>query len=318
MTTLPHLTKASSTWVTLAFIYVYFAWGATYIALHFALQSLPPFFLSGSRFLLAGAILLALAAWLHRRSFHWGTLGEWRDAAVVGTVLLVGGNGSVSWAQQYVNTSTAALIFGSIPLFIILFDWLRPRGTAPSIRTGIGLVMGFVGLCVLIKPSATAPDTRMEIWGKLALIFAACSWAGGAIYSRFVHSQGSPVLPMARQMICGGSVLLLISFFHDDWARLSVGRMTAVSWLGFGYLVIFGSLFGFTAYAWLMRVSTPERVSTVSYINVVVAVFLGWTVGGETITSRILVGAGIIVGSVVIVLKKASVRTAVEATPTEA
>ncbi len=192
---------------------------------------------------------------------------------------------------------------------------------APSLRTGLGLALGFVGLCILVvhpAPSAATPDTRLEIWGKLALIFAACSWAAGAIYSRHVHAQGSPLLPMARQMFSGGVALLVVSVFHDHWERVSLARVSAVSWVGFAYLVVFGSLLGFTAYAWLMRVSTPERVSTVSYVNLVVAVFLGWTLGGETITPRILLGAAIVVGSVVTVLKKRSVRDTVDATPTEA
>ena len=307
-----------STGITLAFLYVYIAWGATYMALHFALESLPPFLIAGSRFFLAGTVLLGLAAIFHRKDFHLGSLREWKDALVIGTLLLVFGNGGVAWAQQYVTTSVAALIFGSMPLCIIFFDWIRPGGVVPSLRTGIGLAVGFVGLCILIKPSAASPDTRMEMWGKLALVVAACSWSGGAIYSRFLHAKGSPLLPMARQMISGGFVLLTISYFHDDWGRLSLAKITLLSWSGFAYLTIFGSLLGFTAYVWLMRVSTPERVSTVSYVNLVVAVLLGWTVGGEAMTAHLLIGAGIIVGSVVLVLTKKSTREVVETAPTEA
>jgi drug/metabolite transporter (DMT)-like permease len=321
MTTTPRSIKIPthlSTWVTLAFLYVYIAWGGTYMAVHFALESLPPFLLAGSRFFLAGGVLMALLWIFHSRNFHWGDRREWWDAFVVGTMLLVGGNGCVAWAQQYVNTSNAALIFGSMPLCIILFDWIRPKGTAPSIRTGIGLVLGFVGVCVLMAPSASNPDTRMEIWGKLALVFAACSWSVGAIYSRHVHAKGSLLLPMARQMIMGGLVLLAISFVHQDWNHFAVEKVTLTSWMGFSYLVVFGSLFGFTAYVWLMRISTPAHVSTVSYVNLVVAVLLGWTVGGEPMTLRTFVGAGIIVGSVVLVLKKKANRALVNATPTEA
>jgi drug/metabolite transporter (DMT)-like permease len=307
-----------STRITLAFIYVYIAWGATYMALHYALESLPPFLIVGGRFITAGVILLALLRFFQHGHFHWGSLREWRDALVVGTLLLVGGNGGVAWAQQYVTTSVAALIFGSMPLCIILFDWIRPQGTAPSVRTGIGLACGFVGLCILIKPSASSPDSPMELWGKLVLIFAACSWSAGAIYSRHVHAKGSPLLPMARQMISGGGVLLIISFFHDHWDRLSLAKVSLSSWLGFLYLVVFGSLFGFTAYVWLMRVSTPERVSTVSYVNLVVAVLLGLTLGGEPVTPRVVIGAGIIVGSVILVLKKRANRRLVTPAPTEA
>jgi drug/metabolite transporter (DMT)-like permease len=321
MTTMPPQTKLPhrlTALVTLAFIYVYIAWGGTYMALHFALESLPPFVISGSRFVLAGAVLLALLGIFQRRDFHAGTLREWRDALVVGTMLLVGGNGCVAWAQQYVSTSTAALIFGSMPLCIIFFDWIRPGGNVPSVRTGIGLALGFIGLCVLIKPSASSPDTTMEIWGKLALVFAACSWSAGAIYSRHVHAQGSPLLPMARQMIMGGLVLTAISVGHGDWSRVDLAKITLASWMGFSYLVVFGSLVGFTAYVWLMRVSTPAHVSTISYVNLVVAVVLGWTVGGEPMTTRLMIGAGIIVGSVVLVLTKKANAELVDTAPTEA
>jgi drug/metabolite transporter (DMT)-like permease len=313
-----HLPTHLSLWVTLAFIYVYFAWGATYLALHFALQSIPPFVLSGTRFFIAGTTLMALLGIFHSRGFHPGTLREWRDALMVGTMLLVGGNGSLAWAQQFVNTSTSALIFGSMPLCIILFDWIRPKGTAPSLRTGIGLALGFVGLCVLIRPSATNPDTHMETWGKLALVFAACSWSAGAIYSRHVHATGSPLLPMARQMIMGGLVLMLIAGARHDFGRTDLAAITLASWLGFAYLVVFGSLFGFTAYVWLMRVSTPARVSTISYVNLVVAVLLGWTVAGEPMTARLVLGAGIIVSSVVLVLTKKPVTAPVDTPPGEA
>jgi drug/metabolite transporter (DMT)-like permease len=310
-------TRRLATWVTLAFAYIYLAWGVTYMAIHLALQSVPPFLLAGTRFFLAGWILLALVALFHRREFHWGTAGEWRDASVVGTILLLGGNGSVAWAQQYVNTSTAALVFGTIPLFIILCDWLRPGGVRPSLRTGLGLVMGFGGLCILIKPAPELHPSGMEIWGKGVLLLGAVAWAVGAIYSRSRHAQGSPLLPMARQMISGGAALLMASVLNGDWHHFSPARVTFASACGYVYLMIFGSLVGFTAYAWLMRVSTPERVSTIPYVNTVVAVSLGWAVG-EPMSLHIIIGAVIIVASVVIVLRKKSVRDTVDATPTEA
>jgi drug/metabolite transporter (DMT)-like permease len=294
------MTRRLTTWVTLAFLYVYAAWSMTYMALHFALESLPPFVISACRFFLAGWILFAFVAVFQRRDFHWGSLREWR----------------VAWAQQYVNTSTAALLFGTIPLFIILFEWVRPGGVRPTLRTGMGLAMGFVGLCVLIKPAPEMAHNGMETWGKIALIFAAVSWAAGAIYSRYHHAKGSTLLPFARQMICGGSVLLVLTLVRGDFARIAL-PVTLHSVLGFVYLLTFGSLLGYTAYAWLLRVSTPERVSTVSYINTVLAVLLGWAVG-EPMSLRIVIGSVVVVASVVIVLKKKSVRDTVDATPTEA
>jgi len=314
----PSIPSHLSTWVLIAFIYVYIAWGATYMALHYALESFPPFLVAGCRHFSAGVMLLGLLGVFQRQHFHLGTLREWRDALVVGSLLLLGGNGLVAWAQQYVTTSIAALIFGSMPLCIILFDWLRPGGTRPSLRTGIGLALGFIGLCILIKPSAATPDTRMEIWGKLVLVIAAFSWSAGAVYSRHVHAKGSPLLPMARQMISGGGALLFVGTCRGEWARVSLLNATLNAWLGFIYLVVFGSLIGFTAYVWLMRTSTPERVSTVSYVNIVVAVLIGWTIGNEPMTTRILTGAGIIIGSVVLVLKRKDARRAVAPVPPEA
>jgi drug/metabolite transporter (DMT)-like permease len=323
MTALPSTTstttKRLATGVTLAFLFVYVAWGMTYMGLHFALESFPPFVIGAGRFLIAGWILLGLVAVFQRREFHWGSAGEWRDAAVVGTVLFLGGNGAVAWAQQFVNTSTAALIFGTIPLFILVFDWLRPGGVRPTLRTALGLVMGFAGLCVLIQPAPRpAPvDTGMEVWGKLALLFGAMAWAAGAIYSRSHHAQGSALLPMARQMICGGVALAVVAWAHGDWARFHPLHLTRDALLGFAYLLGPGSLLGFTAYAWLLRVSTPARVSTITYVNTVVAVALGW-LAGEPLTARIVAGAVVIVASVVIVLKKGPVRETVDQTPAEA
>ena len=302
-------------WIVLAFVYVYFAWGATYMGVHYAIRTMPPFLLAGCRFVLAGSVLFALLRIFSPADFHLGTRREWNDALAVGTLLLVGGNGALSWAQLYVNTSNAALIFGSMPLAIILLDWVRPGGVAPSLRTGLGLALGFIGLCVLIGPSAGAPDSRMVVWGKLGLVFAALSWSAGAIYSRHVHAQGSPLLPMARQMIGGGLGLLAVSWLHGEWTGFSFTHVTFESWLGFGYLVVFGSLFGFTAYVWLLRVSTPARVATISYVNLVVAVALGVTFGGEPMTLRLAIGAGIIISSVVLVLSKPATRDTVEAAP---
>ncbi len=308
MTTSPSsnrlLKGPSALWVTIAFAYVYVAWGATYLALHYALESMPPFILSGTRFFFSGTVLLALLRVVRSRDFHFGDVREWRDAAVVGTLLLVGGNGVVAWAQQYVPSGVTALLFGSMPLWIIVFDWIRPGGVAPSRRTCLGLGLGMVGVAVLVNPGALGVKSSLVLWGEIALLLAACSWAAGGIYSRHVHARGSAILPMARQMIAGGSVLLLLSTVRGDWNHFSFARMSMDSWLGWGYLVVFGSLLGFTIYVWLMRVSTPARVATISYMNLLVAFGLGWWVLREPMTLRLVIGAVITVASVVLVLKK--------------
>jgi drug/metabolite transporter (DMT)-like permease len=210
--------SAHRTLIALAFLYIYIAWGATYLAAHWALESLPPFAVAALRWLVAGPSLLLVARVTDPRHFSFGRLREWRDASIVSLLLIVGGNGALIWAQQYVASSVSALIFGTLPLTMILFEWLRPGGTAPTRRVVAGLALGFVGLCILVKPSPTAPDTRMELWGKAALLFAVCSWSAGALTSRQMQARGSGLLPMSRQMICGGIFFLAASLLHGDWA----------------------------------------------------------------------------------------------------
>jgi drug/metabolite transporter (DMT)-like permease len=291
--------------LAVAFAYIYLAWGATYLAIHFALESLPPLLLAGSRFFIAGTILLTLLRLKRPGDFYWGNAREWRDAALVGFLLLVGGNGVVAWAQLVVPSSLTALLFGSMPFWIILFDWLRPGGTAPTGRTWAGLVLGAAGVCVLVHPASGGPGgSPYLLAGEIALLLAACSWAAGAVYSRHVQARGSLLLPMARQMIAGGTILLTASLIHHDWTGFRPGRVLLSAWLGFGYLVLFGSVLGFTIYVWLMRVSTPARVATISYANLLVAVVLGCGVLGEPFTARLFWGALITISAVVLVLQK--------------
>jgi drug/metabolite transporter (DMT)-like permease len=292
-------------WLLLAFAYIYVAWGATYLAIHLTLDGIPPLVMTACRFLLAGPILFALLR-LHRaRDFHWGNAREWKDAAIIGTLLLVGGNGVIAWAQQFVPSGLTALIFGSIPFWIILFDWIGPAHAVPSRRTWVGLVLGLVGVVVLVGPDTGRKQASPFLFaGELVLLLSACSWAAGAIYSRHVEARGSPLLPMARQMIMGGTINLGGSLVLGEWAHFSLARVTLQAWLGFAYLVVFGSLVGFTVYVWLMRVSTPTRVATISYANLAVAVLLGWAVLGEPFTARLLWGSVILISAIVLVLRK--------------
>jgi drug/metabolite transporter (DMT)-like permease len=289
--------------INLAFAYVYVAWGGTYLAAHFALTGFPPFLLSGSRFLLAGGLLMSLLKIVHPKEFAWGTWSEWRDGAIVGTLLLVTGIAAVNWAQQYVPSSIAALIFGALPIWIILIDWLRPRGTAPSARACWGLALGFLGVCLLMAPGAAAAAGG-SVLGKLVLVAAGLSWAIGAIYSRHTIVRGSPFLPMSRQMICAGILLFLLSLAQGDLHRFHPGAVTAVAWTAFAYLVLCGSVTGFTAYIWLMRVSTTARTTTIPYVNLAIAVLLGCTFDHEPFGWNMVFGGATIVGAVVLVTRK--------------
>jgi drug/metabolite transporter (DMT)-like permease len=287
---------------------MYLAWGGTYLGVKFAIVDLPVFLMSGSRFFLAGVLLLAGVALFDRAGFRRGTLREWRDAAAVGLLLLVFGIGTGNWTQQYVSSSFAAMVFSGVPLWIIAIDWLRPGGRAPTRTVAAGLLLGFAGIGLILAPGASAQPVHAGI--SLLLMLASVAWAGGAIASRHVQARGSALLATARQMIVAGAALLLAGVLHGDVARVDLATVRTSAWLGFGYLVFIGSLGGYPVYLWLMRTCPPAKAATIPYVNLLVAVFLGWTLGHETITPRLLVGTVIVLASVALVLR-AEEKTAV-------
>ncbi len=270
--------------LALAFATVYLAWGGTYLGIRVAIETMPALSMAGSRFFLAGVILLAFLRWFHSPGFHWGTRREWRDATIVGLLLILLGNGCLTWAEQYVPSGVASLFFAVTPLWMVLFDWLHPGGTRPSLNTACGLLLGFAGIWILRDPAGSVANAHELNLGYLVLLVTGCCWGAGAIYSRHVHAQGSPLLPVARQMLIGGAALTLAGVVRGELHSFSFTNITWVSWLGYLYLLIFGSLLGFTAYVWLMKVSTPALVGTTAYINPIIAVFLGWALGHESLT----------------------------------
>jgi drug/metabolite transporter (DMT)-like permease len=291
--------------IPLAFAFIYFAWGATYLGVKLAIVDIPVFLMSGARFFLAGALLLAAIALFDRAGFRRGNLREWKDAALVGFLLLSFGIGAGNWTQQYIASSFVAMVFSGLPLWMILIDWLRPGGRAPTRTVVIGLLMGFLGIGIILVPAHHDGSRPANLGLNLLLVIASISWAGGAVLSRHVpHARGSVLLPVARQMIVGGAILLVTACFHGDFARLHFAQIRVPALLGFAYLVLIGSLGGYPIYIWLMRTAHPAKAATVPYINLLVAVFLGWSLGHETITARLLIGTAIVVTSVALVLRE--------------
>jgi len=295
------------------FAYIYLAWGGTYLGVKLAIADIPVFLMSGARFFLAGVLLLAGLAFFDREGFRRGTLREWRDAALIGLLLLVFGIGTGNWAQQYVNSSFAAMVFGGLPLWIILVDWIRPGGRAPTRTVAVGLLLGFLGIGLILMPAGKDGAEMGNAGINLLLVLASISWAIGAIFSRHVHAGGSALLPVARQMIVGGTILLSAGLLHGDLPRLHVMEIRLTAWLGFAYLVLIGSLGGYPIYIWLMRVCPPAKAATVPYVNLIVAIFLGWSLGREIITLRLLIGTAIVLMSVATVMRS----RAPEAVPPE-
>lgn len=293
------LAKAPSrTALTLAFAVIYLVWGSTYLGIRVTIETMPPFLMAAARFILAGGILFAF---LRLRGAPWPTRRQWAANAVIGTFLLLGGNGLVVWAEQFVPSGITALLIGIGPLFIVLTEWAWPGGTRPTLITMGALLLGFSGVTWLAAPWETAAPGAVPLRGVVAILGACVFWSIGSIYSRHAKHGADPFVASALQMLGGGAALLLVSLPHGDFARLELGAISARSWLAFAYLVGIGSLIGFSTFVWLMKHAAPARVATYAYVNPIVAVFLGWLILDEPITPRTLVASAIIVAAVAII-----------------
>ncbi len=291
----------ASIWAAL--ITVYIVWGSTYLAIRFAVETLPPFLMAGVRFLLAGALLYAFQ---RARGDAAPAKREWRSAAIVGLLLLLGGNGCVVWAEQWVASGIAALLVGTTPLWMVLIDAVRPGGRWPAGQVLAGLCIGFAGIVLLIGPGQiTGQAGGIDLMGAGVLLCGALSWSIGSLYSRTAPLPTSSLLGTAMEMIAGGVGLLLLGTLTGEWGRLNLAAVSIQSLAGMVYLIVFGSLVGFTAYTWLLRAASTALVSTYAYINPVVALSLGYVLAQEMFTSRTLIAAVIILGSVVLIKTEA-------------
>jgi drug/metabolite transporter (DMT)-like permease len=302
-TTSSSLVSRRSCAVPLGFGFMYLAWGATYLGTKYAIVDLPVLLMSGARFFLAGVLLLAGIALFDRANFRRGTLCEWAQAGGIGVLLLVFGIGTGNWTQQYVSSSFCAMVFSGLPLWIVVIDWLRPGGRAPTGMVGGGLLLGFAGIALILAPQHGDGGKTASLGIGVLLVLASISWAAGAVFSRHVKARGSALLSTARQMIVAGAALLAIGSLHGDLARVHPAEVRASAWLGFGYLLLIGSLSGYPVYLWLLRICPSSKVATIPYVNLLVAVFLGWTLGHEIVTPRLLAGTAIVLASVAIVLR---------------
>lgn len=276
---------------------VYLLWGSTYLAIRFAVETLPPFLMAGVRFVVAGAILYG---WRRARGVPAPTGGQWRAATAVGGLMLLGGNGGVVWAEQWIESGTAALVVATVPLWMVLMDWLRPGGRPPRPLVWAGIVVGLAGVGILF--GGPAAGTERYTVGLVVLVVASVAWAAGSLYSRTASLPG-PLVATGMQMLAGGGLLLAAGVVTGELRGIDPGSFSTASLLALLYLVVFGSLVGYTAYVWLLRVTSPALASTYAYVNPVVAVFLGWLLAGEMLTGRVLLASGIIVGAVALITR---------------
>lgn len=278
----------------LAFAAVYLVWGSTYLAIRFAIESIPPFLMAGIRFTCAGAVLYT---WCWFRRVGRPTARQWLSALIVGGLMLSAGNGLVVWAEQHVASGIAAVIVATTPFWMVLLDWWWRGARRPNAAVVAGLFIGFAGVALLVNPWEGGA-AAVDVVGAVVLLFAALFWAMGSIYSLKADKPSSPLLFTATAMLCGGVILLGVGTAVGDWGSLHPSLVTRRSVLSVAYLIVFGSLITYSAYIWLLRVSTPAKVATIGYVNPVVAVFLGWLLAGEELSTRTLVATAVILASV--------------------
>ena len=279
-----------------AFAVIYIVWGSTYLAIRVAIETLPPFLMAGTRFLIAGTIMYA---WASSRGAARPTGREWRAAAILGAFFLLFGNGGVVWAEQRVPSGLAAVLVALLPIWTAIIEWVRPGGRRPGALVTLGLLIGFGGVALLFAPSTGS--SRVDPVGGIVLMLASLSWGIASVLSKSVPLPESGARASGMQMLSGGALLTLAGLATGEAGAVNVAAITPRSAGALLYLIVFGSLLGFTAFTWLLRVASPGRVATYAYVNPVVAVFLGWLLLGEPLGLRDLAAAGIIIAGVVLI-----------------
>lgn len=276
---------------------VYVVWGSTYLAIKFSVESVPPLLMAGVRFLAAGVILFALVFPRSTQRLEWK---HWASTGLVGCLLLIGGNGPVCWASQYVPSGVAALIVGTAPLWFVMLDWLIFRGPQPTLLTAVGLAGGLAGVYFIVDPKLSS-QSSVPLLPALALMSACAFWSLGSLLSRRVALPSSPLVATAMEMLVASVALIVLSVVTGESARLNLHTMNMRGAMSIAYLIVFGSLIAFSAYVWLLGVCPPRIVSTYAYVNPMVAVLLGAWLNSEPVTMRLLGGAAIIVVSVLLI-----------------
>jgi drug/metabolite transporter (DMT)-like permease len=284
-------------WIALLALYI--VWGSTYLAIRFAVETIPPFMHAALRFLISGAILYI---WRRMAGDEAPTLSNWKAAAIVGAALLLGGNGLVAWAEQTVPSGIAALMISTSPFWLVLFEAVRSGGVKPTWQSIVGLIMGFGGVFLLIGPAEIlGTSAKFDTFGIVLLLLAPISWSMGSIYARGADMPKSTLLGTGMEMLAGSVALFLVSLIKGELSGFSIAQVSTQSWLGLLYLITFGSLVGFVAYGWLLHNAPVSLLSTYAYVNPVVAVLLGWLFANEKLTPQMGVASAIIIASVILI-----------------
>lgn len=284
-------------WIPLLSIYL--IWGSTYLAIRFAVETIPPFLMAATRFLIPGIFLFF---WRRASKDPTPTRKEWKSTTIIGLLLLVGGNGGVTWAEQYLPSGVAALVIGSVPIWIILLNLFHPEGRLINKQVIFGAIIGFIGIALLIVPTQINGNPEsIHPLGIITILLAAIFWSAGSLYSHHAPMPESPLLSTGMEFLAGGTGLLILGTLTGEFNKVNLALISLRSLLSLGYLIIFGSLIGFVAYTWLLRNAPISIVSTYAYVNPLIAILLGNLLANEPLNLRILTSAVIIIGSVFLI-----------------
>jgi drug/metabolite transporter (DMT)-like permease len=282
--------------VLLAFGIIYFVWGSTFLAIRIGVHEVPPFLLAGVRFFTAG---LVLYAWLRLKGTPGPSRREWVSASALGALIFLLDYGCLFWAEQRVPSGVTAVVLATIPVFIALLEIIFLRTQKLTVRLGLALAIGILGVAVLMNRSFSLGEAPIDRAGALALLVASATWSIATILTRRIPLPASKAMSAAAQMVTGGAMLFVLAAVSHEFAGFRVQTVSRNAWLALIYLIIAGSIVGFTAYVWLLHYESPTKVGTYAYVNPVVAVCLGYFFGGESIGARTLLGTLLVLVSVV-------------------
>jgi drug/metabolite transporter (DMT)-like permease len=303
-------TAQASRWKTVAaFAVIYLVWGSTFLAIRVGVREVPPFLLAGMRFVAAGILLYG---WMRLKGTASPTLREWGAATVVAVPIFVGDYGLVFWAESRVPSGITAVMMATIPVFMALSEILFLGTQRLTARLGLALAVGMVGVGVLVSHSTSFADAPIDPWGAFALMIAAVTWAIGSAITRKLPLPASKAMSSGAQMLMGGVLLTLLALVLGEFGGFHVQAVSAGAWLALIYLIGAGSILAFTAYVWLIHHESPTKVGTYAYVNPVVAVILGYFLGGETIGLRTICGTALVLVSVVVITLSPSKKAKIE------